>query len=82
VAANRAGVPVVGVVAHVDRKWQLSSWDRFEIPKPFARITVAYGEPTYVPGSTPREAAEAVPAFGAMMDALRVRAESAARDGR
>ena len=81
VAAHRAGVPVVGVVAHVDRAWRLSSWDAFEIPKPFARVTVAYGEPTMVPGASPREAAEAVPVFEAMMHALRARAESAARAG-
>jgi lysophospholipid acyltransferase (LPLAT)-like uncharacterized protein len=79
VAANRAGVPVVCVVAHVDRAWQLGSWDRFEIPKPFARITVAYSEPTYVPGKTPREAADAVPMFKGLMTALRARAETAAR---
>ncbi len=79
VAANRAGVPIVGVVAHVDRCWRLSSWDRFEIPKPFARITVAYGEPRPVPGTTPREAAESAPAFTAMMDELRARAEAVAR---
>ncbi len=79
VAANRAGVPIVGVVAHVDRCWRLSSWDRFEIPKPFARIVVAYGEPELVPGDTPREAAASAPAFTAMMDRLRARAEAVAR---
>jgi hypothetical protein len=45
VLAHRAGVAVVSLVAHVDRKWQLRSWDGFEIPKPFARITIEYGEP-------------------------------------
>lgn len=79
VAAHRAGVPVVGVVAHVDRSWRLASWDRFEIPKPFARIVVAYGEPTLVPGESPREAAAEVPAFAALMETLRQRAEAAAR---
>jgi hypothetical protein len=79
IAAQRAGVPLVGVVAHVDRRWQLGSWDRFEIPKPFARITVAYGEPTPVPGETPREAAAAAPRFAAMMQELGRRAEAAAR---
>ncbi|MGZ8492509.1 MAG: lysophospholipid acyltransferase family protein [Gemmatirosa sp.] len=79
VAANRAGVPVVGIVAHVDRSWRLSSWDGFEIPKPFARIVVAYGEPRMVDGATAREAAERVPEFAAMMDTLRARAESVAR---
>lgn len=82
VAAQRAGVPIVGVVAHVDRCWRLRSWDRFEIPKPFARITVAYSDPTPVPGATPREAAEHGASFAALMDGLRGRAESAARAAR
>ena len=38
-------MPVVTLVAHVDRKWRLRSWDGFEIPKPFARVTIEYGEP-------------------------------------
>lgn len=45
VLAHRAGASVVSLVAHVDRKWQLRSWDGFEIPKPFARVTIEYGEP-------------------------------------
>ena len=48
VLAYRAGVPVVSLVAHVDRKWQLRSWDGFEIPKPFARVTIAYGDPVHL----------------------------------
>ena len=60
VAAHRAGVPVVGLVSHVDRMWRLNSWDRFEIPKPFARITIGYTEPFFVPGRTPADAAAAV----------------------
>jgi hypothetical protein len=45
----------VGVAAHVDRAWRLGSWDEFEIPRPFARITIAYSAPRLVPGTTPRE---------------------------
>ena len=79
IAAQRAGAPIVGVVAPIDRSWQLRSWDRFEIPKPFARITVAYSDPTPVPGASPREAAEQGAAFATLMEALRERADSAAR---
>jgi lysophospholipid acyltransferase (LPLAT)-like uncharacterized protein len=34
----------------------LRSWDRFMIPKPFARITVAYGQPAKVLAKTSRAA--------------------------
>ena len=79
VAAQRSGAPVVGVVAHVSRAWRLRSWDGFEIPKPFARVTIAYSEPMPVDVATPREAAEQVPRFEALMRALGERA--AMRDG-
>jgi lysophospholipid acyltransferase (LPLAT)-like uncharacterized protein len=68
VAANRAGAPVVPAVAFVDRYWQLKTWDGFVIPKPFARITVAYGAPTRVEGATPREAGEAAARLQQLMD--------------
>jgi len=41
-AARRAGAVVVALRAEVDRAWRLRSWDRFLIPKPFARITIWY----------------------------------------
>ena len=69
VAANRAGVPIVPAVAHVERGWQLSSWDGFVIPKPFARITIAYGAATRVQATTPREAADEAPRLEELMAA-------------
>ena len=47
-AAQRAGVPVLPVHAEVDRAWRLHSWDQFCIPKPFARVRVAYGAPILI----------------------------------
>ena len=57
VAAQRAAAPVLPVVARVDRAWRLRSWDRFIVPKPFARIVIAYADPAYVTAATPRDAA-------------------------
>lgn len=48
-AAQHAGVPVVPVAAVADHAWRLRSWDRFMVPKPFARVRVVYGEPIEVP---------------------------------
>jgi len=57
-AAQRAGVPVIPLHAEADRAWRLDSWDRFGIPKPFARLRVAYGEPFEVgPGEAQLAAA-------------------------
>ena len=70
VAAQRAGAPLLLVSMAVDRAWRLRSWDRFLIPKPFARITVAYGEPAYVAGGTPREAAAETGRFTDLLEAV------------
>jgi lysophospholipid acyltransferase (LPLAT)-like uncharacterized protein len=29
--------------------WEFNSWDRFQLPKPFAKLLVAYGKPIEVP---------------------------------
>jgi lysophospholipid acyltransferase (LPLAT)-like uncharacterized protein len=52
-AAQRARVPIVFVAEQVSRAWEFRSWDRFRLPKPFARITIAYSEPSYVDASAP-----------------------------
>jgi len=65
--ANRAEVPIVTITGHVDRKWTLGSWDAFEIPKPFARITVLFGEPRRVEDANIRDAAERTTEFAQYM---------------
>jgi lysophospholipid acyltransferase (LPLAT)-like uncharacterized protein len=67
IASQRSGAVIVPVVAVADRAWRLKSWDRFMIPKPFARVTVAYGDPASVLAATPRAASEEGPRFEALM---------------
>jgi lysophospholipid acyltransferase (LPLAT)-like uncharacterized protein len=83
IVALRAQAAVVPLVAKADRVWQLKSWDGFEIPKPFAKIAVLYGEPKRVQGTDVRTVAEEVPAFVAMMQAAadRVAVLAAEREG-
>ncbi len=45
VAAHRAEAVIVPMSMHAARAWRLHSWDRFAIPKPFARVCVTIGEP-------------------------------------
>jgi len=49
--ALKSGLPIVPVSCNSSDKWVLKSWDNFEIPKPFARITVAMGQPIYIDSS-------------------------------
>jgi lysophospholipid acyltransferase (LPLAT)-like uncharacterized protein len=43
--AKLVDTAVVAFYVHPDRAWQLRSWDRFLIPKPFSRVTVAWTSP-------------------------------------
>lgn len=58
VISQRTAAPMVPTAAATDRAWRLRSWDRFMIPKPFARVTVSYGEPIRIAAGSPRAAAE------------------------
>jgi lysophospholipid acyltransferase (LPLAT)-like uncharacterized protein len=69
VAAARAGAVILPIVAHSRRAWRMNSWDSFLIPRPFARVTVAYGEPLRVSGNTARAAAAEAPRLDAAMRA-------------
>jgi lysophospholipid acyltransferase (LPLAT)-like uncharacterized protein len=68
VAAQRSDSFILPVAASADRAWRLRSWDRFMIPKPFARVTVAYGAPAKVLATTPRAAAEEGPRFERLLN--------------
>lgn len=51
-AAQRAAVRILPIHAEADRAWRFASWDRFMLPKPFARVRVVYGEPFGVGAGT------------------------------
>lgn len=59
--ARASGAAVITVAVHADRAWRLRSWDRFLIPKPFARVTLTYGAPAQLQKGAN---AEAIEAFG------------------
>ena len=54
--SQRTGAPMVPVSLSVSSAWRLQSWDRFMIPKPFARVQVAYGDPISVDAESARDA--------------------------
>jgi len=47
--AKATGNPVLPFHIESDRHWSLRSWDRTQIPKPYARVALAMGEPLEVP---------------------------------
>ena len=58
-AAQKAGVPVVPLSASASSAWFFGRWDRFLVPKPFARIPVALGSPIELPKDIGPEEMEA-----------------------
>jgi lysophospholipid acyltransferase (LPLAT)-like uncharacterized protein len=67
VAAQRSDSMILPVAMAADRAWRLKSWDGFLIPKPFARVTVAYTDPEKVDAADPRAAAKEGGRFEALM---------------
>jgi len=43
--AKATGNPIIPFHIETDRAWTLRSWDRTQIPKPFATVAIAIGEP-------------------------------------
>jgi lysophospholipid acyltransferase (LPLAT)-like uncharacterized protein len=56
IVAQRSGAPIVPAVVHVPFAWRLNSWDGFVVPKPFAKITIAYGDTIEIDSASAREA--------------------------
>lgn len=53
--AKKSGAPIIPYSVVGDRFWSLNSWDKFRIPKPFAKIIIHYGRPIYVPSDVDGE---------------------------
>ncbi len=47
--ASKTGVPIMPYSINAKNYWELKSWDNFQIPKPFSKLQIHYGELIYVP---------------------------------
>lgn len=68
--AQRTGLPIVPIAARASRKWIVGSKDRIEIPFPWAKVTLIYGETLEVPAD----------ADAAALEVLRARLERQLRE--
>jgi lysophospholipid acyltransferase (LPLAT)-like uncharacterized protein len=46
--AQKSGAPVLPMNLEYSRCWRLGSWDRFIVPRPFAKVRVLISQPHYV----------------------------------
>ena len=47
--AQLTGKPILPISVAASRTWRFRTWDRFELPLPFSRVVIAFGEPVRVP---------------------------------
>jgi lysophospholipid acyltransferase (LPLAT)-like uncharacterized protein len=47
--AGATGHPILPFHVESSAAWTMNSWDRTQIPKPFARVAVAIGQPIHIP---------------------------------
>jgi lysophospholipid acyltransferase (LPLAT)-like uncharacterized protein len=75
--AARSGQPILPFHVSARSKWEFSSWDRFQVPKPFTRCLVLIGEPIHVPpGAAEAELEASLRTLQASLDDLRSRGDS------
>ena len=58
--AQKVGRPIIPSALGISNFWELRSWDRFRIPKPFARGYACWGEPLPVPREADTETLKAL----------------------
>ena len=56
--ASETGVKLIPVAINYSSYWELKSWDKFQIPKPWAKITYVIGEALHIPGELTEEEVE------------------------
>ena len=47
--AKVTGNPIIPFHLEADRHWTMNSWDRTQVPKPFARVALVFAPPRQVP---------------------------------
>jgi lysophospholipid acyltransferase (LPLAT)-like uncharacterized protein len=72
------GKPILPVSIAASRTWRFRTWDKFELPLPFSRIVIAYGEPVRMPRGLDAEAlARMQVEMGQRLQQLQVEAKAA-----
>ena len=54
--ASKMGIPIAPMAVNYSAYWELKSWDGFQIPKPWSKITLVVGDEIMIPADlTPEE---------------------------
>ncbi|TLD43223.1 MAG: hypothetical protein JETT_0392 [Candidatus Jettenia ecosi] len=56
--SKKTQLPIIPTVVGLSSYWELPSWDKFRIPKPFSRALMLYGESIHIPSNISEEEME------------------------
>lgn len=74
--ARMSGAAMIPIACAASSAWTMSTWDAFMIPKPFARVVLAVGEPVEVPRTMSVDGIEGVrQEMQQAMDELQLKAQ-------
>ena len=68
IVAQRTGAAIIPATVVARSAWRLGSWDRFMIPRPFARVVISYGAAAHVSAGDARAASSEAPRFQQLME--------------
>ena len=68
IVAQRTGAAIIPATVVARSAWRLGSWDRFMIPRPFARVVISYGAAARVSAGDARAASSEAPRFQQLME--------------
>jgi lysophospholipid acyltransferase (LPLAT)-like uncharacterized protein len=71
--AQRSGRPICFCAVSTWPRWEFRSWDRFQVPRPFAHARFLCGDPIFI--SPEEDVADACRRLGEAINALEARAE-------
>jgi lysophospholipid acyltransferase (LPLAT)-like uncharacterized protein len=49
IIAQASGMPIVPAITSAEKKWVFNSWDKFMVPKPFARVIIRFSNEIHIP---------------------------------
>jgi lysophospholipid acyltransferase (LPLAT)-like uncharacterized protein len=75
--SSKTGNPILPLHLSAERRWVFSSWDAFQVPKPFSRTLSMIGPPLYVaPDASEEELASALHELQSRLDMMRAYGDS------
>ena len=57
-ASQKSGAKILPIAANMHSYWEVKSWDKLQIPKPFSKVEVVIGDPVEIPKDSTQQELE------------------------